>query len=167
MKEKKKYRSFKDFWPFYVSQHLNPKNRFVHFLGTTLVIALLALGGFSAGTPSLYIGGIVAVAVFTTIYRLAEPLSGEKIFLVGSFVYMGLAAWLVWWAIVGALVAGYGLAWFGHFFFEKNKPATFTYPLWSLYGDFKMYVMTLTGIMGREVNYVRSERFFKHPTKIN
>lgn len=42
-------------------------------------------------------------------------------------------------------VIGYGFAWIGHFFFEKNKPATFQYPLYSLMGDFVMYKDILTG----------------------
>lgn len=41
-------------------------------------------------------------------------------------------------------IAGYGFAWFGHFFFEKNKPATFQYPFYSLASDFIMYWHILT-----------------------
>ncbi len=42
-------------------------------------------------------------------------------------------------------VIGYGFAWVGHFFFEHNRPATFTYPSWSLRGDFVMFADILLG----------------------
>ncbi|MNY76444.1 hypothetical protein D3C86_2160230 [compost metagenome] len=42
-------------------------------------------------------------------------------------------------------VVGYGFAWVGHFFFEKNRPATFKYPLFSLMGDWVMFRDMLTG----------------------
>lgn len=42
-------------------------------------------------------------------------------------------------------VTGYGFAWVGHYFFEKNKPATFKYPLWSLRSDFNMFFDILSG----------------------
>ena len=60
------------------------------------------------------------------------------------------------WFIPAAFVAGYGFAWVGHFFFEKNRPATFTYPLWSLRGDFRMFRLTLLGRMEGELERARS-----------
>lgn len=42
-------------------------------------------------------------------------------------------------------LVGYGFAWVGHFFFEKNKPATFKYPFYSLGSDFILFYDLLTG----------------------
>ena len=50
------------------------------------------------------------------------------------------AIWLIYIPI-----AGYSFAWIGHFYFEKNRPATFKYPIWSLLSDFKMYFEILIG----------------------
>ncbi len=49
-----------------------------------------------------------------------------------------------WW-LLATLVAGYGFAWIGHFAFEKNRPATFRHPLYSLMGDWVMYAQIWSG----------------------
>lgn len=49
-----------------------------------------------------------------------------------------------WW-LLGMPLAGYGCAWIGHFVFEKNRPATFKHPLYSLIGDWVMYAQMLRG----------------------
>jgi len=87
----KEYKSFKQFYPFYLSEHMNPICRVLHFIGTFCVI------------------GIIFIS-FTNIKAL--------------FI---------------APICGYGFAWAGHFFFEKNRPATFTYPLYSFIGDWVMF----------------------------
>lgn len=56
-----------------------------------------------------------------------------------------------WWLYAFVPVMGYGFAWVGHAFFEKNKPATFTYPLWSLGSDFVMFFHILTGQIGEKL----------------
>jgi hypothetical protein len=64
---------------------------------------------------------------------------------------VGLAAVLYAFAtlqfgwILAGLVAGYALAWVGHSFFEKNRPATFTYPVYSFFGDWVMWKDMLAG----------------------
>jgi len=95
----KEYTTFTSFYPFYLSQHSNPISRKLHYLGTSLVIALL----------------------------IAVVIMGQ------------------WQGLVVLPVLGYLFAWVGHFFFEKNRPATFTYPLYSLMADFRMLFEALIG----------------------
>jgi hypothetical protein len=66
------------------------------------------------------------------------------LFLIGLFTWHPLL-------FVFIPIAGYGFAWVGHFFLEKNRPATFTYPLWSLASDFVMFWHILTGQIGKKL----------------
>ncbi|SRR6266542_5590408 len=56
-----------------------------------------------------------------------------------------------WRYIPLALIPGYGAAWIGHFFIEKNRPATFNYPLWSFIADYKMIGLMAAGKMQAEL----------------
>jgi hypothetical protein len=61
-----------------------------------------------------------------------------------AFLIVALATGRAWW-IGAALLAGYAFAWVGHFFFERNRPATFRYPFYSFLGDWVMWSQMLRG----------------------
>lgn len=93
------YKSFSEFYPYYLDEHRNLNCRRLHFVGSLIVLVILA-------------------TVLMT------------------------QAWA--WLLLVPLV-GYGFAWVGHFVFEKNRPATFKYPLYSLMGDWVMFRDILIG----------------------
>ena len=87
-----KFNSFKEFYPFYLSEHSKKSTKILHMIGSILVI-----------------------------YILLYSINNQD-----------------WSKIYYLPIAGYGFEWTGHFFFEKNKPATFKYPLYSFIGDWIM-----------------------------
>jgi len=70
----------------------------------------------------------------------SKPLAWLVLLVLFTALTTGNCAWL--WLLP---VIGYGFAWVGHFVFEKNRPATFKYPLYSLMGDWVMFKDILTG----------------------
>lgn len=79
----------------------------------------------------------------------------RQVHLVGTLVAAALLAWgLVvgpWWLLIAVPFAGYGFAWGSHMLVERNRPATFTYPLWSLGSDLRMAWLMLTGRLAPEL----------------
>ena len=71
---------------------------------------------------------------------------------IGSAIALGWLGYAIYarnaWFVLAALVSGYAFAWIGHFFVEKNRPATFTYPLWSLRGDVTLFFEVCLGKRG-------------------
>ena len=84
-------------------------------------------------------------------YYLAEHENRvcRRLHFIGSWLVLLCLALYLWsgslWFLAMVPLAGYGFAWLGHFVFEKNRPATFSHPIYSLIGDWKMFAQILSG----------------------
>lgn len=131
--------TYEEFWPHYLSEHRDPNSRRLHFVGTTGFLASCVAS--AAINP---VGFSLASLGFAALFRDGMAKEGQKPSLthvLGMVALPSLASPL----FTAGVVWAYGFAWAGHFGFEKNKPATFGYPLWSLFSDFKMYGHMLRG----------------------
>lgn len=70
---------------------------------------------------------------------------------IATTALVALVATGEFWFLPVVFAAGYGPAWAGHFFVEKNRPATFTHPLWSLISDYRMVFVWLSGRLESEL----------------
>jgi len=97
--------TYPEFWRRYLAAHADPRTRGLHYLGTSLALALLTTAAVERD----------------------------------------------WRWLAAAPIAGYALAWLGHLKFEHNRPETFGHPVWSLFSDFRMLGMFLSGRLGDEL----------------
>ncbi|KAG9032309.1 hypothetical protein FRB95_001630 [Tulasnella sp. JGI-2019a] len=115
------YRSFREFYPFYLGEHSNSTCRRLHFVGTSISVAC-QLRLVLSFLPSLL------------LHLNQDELSGKLV----SLRLVGGRNARIKLAILGTLQA-YAWAWVGHFIFEGNRPATFKHPFYSLWGDLTLW----------------------------
>ena len=96
--------TYREFWPFYLSQHRHATTRAIHYVGSSCFV-------------------VFAVAAVATV----NP-----------------------WLLLPAFALFYLPAWVAHFVIEGNRPATWTYPVWSFVSDLRMLGYWLTGRLEAE-----------------
>lgn len=131
--------SFAAFFPYYLGEHRSPACRALHFVGTSLFLA--AFGAAVALDPVGFGPAMAIVVVLLVVGAFARSRWLSTALLLAVIAVVVATQPLV---LLG-VVCAYGFAWVAHFKVEHNRPATFTYPLWSLLGDFRMWGMMATG----------------------
>ena len=143
MSDAQRIQSFAEFWPYYIGEHRHPACRVMHFVGTGGFIGVLA--GCVVLAP-VRMGGFLLAGLLVAF--LARKIEARRIAVFEAWSISVL--WIIGnpWVLVG-IVWAYLFAWIGHFKIEGNRPATFKYPLWSLFGDFKMIGQMMMGRLWR------------------
>jgi hypothetical protein len=132
--------SFEEFWPYYLSEHRDARSRRLHFMGTTGFLA--AVGASTMLHPVRF---PAAMAGFAAIMKHGFDTEAKKAPLGQVAAMLGLGTAGSPLTFPAGVVFAYACAWIGHFGIEKNRPATFEYPIWSLTADFRMWSHMIRG----------------------
>lgn len=140
---RKPYSNFGAFYKkLYLAQHRQPLTKVTHAVGTSAFLAC------AAAEPRVLLGigaGLLGGVTLCPLLRHDDTGAREGAVFVGLYLAVGRAASGSWREVLLAPFCAYLCAWLGHFFVEKNKPATFIYPSYSLLGDFAMLAQLVTG----------------------
>ncbi|WRT65158.1 uncharacterized protein IL334_002101 [Kwoniella shivajii] len=153
------FKTFQSFYPFYLGEHSLPTTRRLHLIGTSIAVTSFTRVTLSL-IPIVLTGlarSVPAPSKNNGINPLQPSHTGTG---PGPFNNLKLSYQLAYYAmkfrfldltrseaitwLAGGVVGAYAFAWISHFFVEKNKPATFKYPVWSLRGDLKMWWEVIT-----------------------
>lgn len=132
--------SFEEFWPFYLSQHREPVSRRLHFLGTSGWMASVA--GSTVLSPVAF---PAAMAGFAGALWNGSEREKEGRPLANILIALALPSAASPVVFPSGVLFAYACAWIGHFGVEKNRPATFEYPVWSFLADLRMWSLMAQG----------------------
>lgn len=126
--------SLTDFWPYYLSEHRNPRDRALHFVGTSWFFG--TVGASFVLNPVFFPPAFLGMI---GIGALASRMERKRAAVLPLLAMIGLTTATSPVLIPAGVVGAYACAWYGHFRIEHNRPATFQYPVWSLMCDMRMW----------------------------
>ncbi|KAK4046858.1 hypothetical protein OIV83_005754 [Microbotryomycetes sp. JL201] len=130
------YNSASQFYAYYLGEHSQYNTRLLHLVGTTFSIALQTRALLGLAVPK--------VVSFVQRHQLVTNPS-TLTSLLDLDLAVGLSPSGAGKVLLASVFTGYLFAWIAHFFVERNKPATFKHPFFSLAGDYRMWWEVVTG----------------------